>query len=225
MPTAGLSSIRSPFGASDRPAPTSVSCRVCSYTRTSIPARAAAAPPIPPPITTARGVTAHPFPERLEAEGVVDGAVGHREQDQIVISGDHLTPGPGRDRRDRRYVVGKEREGPAAAAQCPGPAGHALVTELAVSRHARVRALAARSSSRQPRVARAGPPVTGLRYSRLAGPLLAGARAISRFWDGRPAAEPDRDRGEASGDQTGSRWRARRSGDRLFARESTGKRM
>src|SRR5271170_2196208 len=56
-----------------------------------------------------------------QAEGVVDGAVGHPEHDEIVICGDHLMPGPG---RDRRYVVREEREGLAAAAQCAGPAGH-----------------------------------------------------------------------------------------------------
>ena len=41
------------------------------------------------------------------------------------------------------------------------------MTELAVSRRGRVRAPAGRPWSRQPRVARAGPPVSGLRYSRL----------------------------------------------------------
>jgi hypothetical protein len=54
------SSIRSPFGASETPAPTSVSSAACSYTRTPIPAlvsaSAAATPPIPPPTTTALSV-------------------------------------------------------------------------------------------------------------------------------------------------------------------------
>src|SRR5271163_2745542 len=56
-----------------------------------------------------------------QAEGVVDGAVGDPEQDKIVVAGDHLMPGPG---RDGRYVVGEEREGLAAAAQRAGAAGH-----------------------------------------------------------------------------------------------------
>ena len=57
---------RRPFGASHTPAPTSVSCCACSYTWTSIPARAsataAAIPPIPPPTTTARRATSFPSP-------------------------------------------------------------------------------------------------------------------------------------------------------------------
>src|SRR5262249_14879275 len=65
-PPPSRSSIRRPFGASDTPAPTSASCCACSYTRTSIPARAsataAAIPPRPPPTTTARRATSFPFP-------------------------------------------------------------------------------------------------------------------------------------------------------------------
>ena len=61
--------MRRPFGASDTPAPTSVSRCACSYTRTSIRARAsataAAIPPIPPPTTTARSAT--PVPSRRPA--------------------------------------------------------------------------------------------------------------------------------------------------------------
>ena len=51
----------------------------------------------------------------------MDGAVGHPEQGKIVVAGDYLMPGPC---RDCRYVVGEEREGLGAAAQCSGPAGH-----------------------------------------------------------------------------------------------------
>src|SRR5208282_6011963 len=53
----------------------------------------------------------------------------------------------------------------------------ATTTELAVSRRGRVRALAGRPWSRQPRVARAGPPVSGLRYSRLVRVSRPGDRA------------------------------------------------
>src|ERR1039457_611231 len=54
------------------------------------------------------------------------------------------------------------------------------MTELAVSRRGRVRPSADRPSSRQPRVAKAGPPVTGLRYSSLVSAVPPGAVATSR---------------------------------------------
>jgi len=64
----GLITVRQGRRAVVTPAPTSVSCCACSFTPTSIPARAsataAAIPPIPPPTTTADRATSLPVSER-----------------------------------------------------------------------------------------------------------------------------------------------------------------
>ena len=73
------------------------------------------------PAGRGRGSRAVGFLGPQQAEGVVDRAVGHPEQDEAVVRGDQLMPGPA---GDRRYVVRPERQAPAGAGQRPGPAGY-----------------------------------------------------------------------------------------------------
>ena len=91
-------------------------------------------------------------------------------------------PGPG---WDRRYIVRKSARVWAPQISVPVPRATAM-TELAVSRRGRVRAPAGRPSSMQPRVARAGPPVTGLRYSSLVSVLSPGAGPSAAAGPGMP---------------------------------------
>ena len=104
------------------------------------------------------------------------GPIGHAEQHELVVVTGQLVPGPC---GDGRYVISLQFESAAAAGECSGSRAMTM-TEMAVSRAGRVWVPGDIPSSRQARVARAGPPVTGFRYSSLVTGLCREARAISR---------------------------------------------